>query len=914
VIETAVQHCCDQRRRAAVAKHPTLNGIDTLEVIDSALPDTDPLRQRTLLLTFLKPITPTALTAEQVVIGGGERMRDPAVTWVARATPLPAELYASAEAAVAKVVANLPDPDRVLVIRTARAGDFSPYRLRLRGSAKDETPPDPFDVRLAEIGFSFKVDCPSDLDCRPASACPAESAPKPAIDYLARDYPSLRRLMLDRIAQLVPDWRERSAADQGVALVELLAYVCDQLAYQQDAIATEAYLETARLRTSLRRHALLVDYRVHEGCNARVWLHVRTAADNVLLTQKYTRFYTRLPGVAPRLAPCTAEDAEALRAGPTVFEPLHDLRLYKAHHEIDLYDWGDARCCLPRGATRATLRDDPDPCKRLLLRVGDVLLFEERVGPHTGELGDADPTHRHVVRLTSVRPQAEEQLVKGCEVGRTPGPLLWDPLPDAYGQQTAIVEIAWAFADALPFPLCISSVRDEAHRKVSVPRVSVARGNLVLADHGYTLPVHEDLGAVPPSRLAYPPDRDTSCCAAGAPTLLPPRFAPGLAQGPLTFAGKVKTTVLAGTTCTEPLSFDAEAPATSAMTWRLEDTLPALALQSTVGTHCWEVRRDLLSSHADDAHFVVETEQDGSARLRFGDGVHGLRPAPGTTFSARYRIGNGRAGNVGAGTIAHLVSANDQALSVCNQALSVCNPLPAQGGVDPEDGDSVRRRAPQAFRRQERAVTPADYAQLTERNPGVQRAAATLRWTGSWHTAFVMVDRTGGLPVAAGDGGAAGGAGAAPGLDGAFGEGLARLLERYRMAGQDVVVKDPVYVSLEIELHVCVAAGYLRSAVHAGLLAVLGSGVLPDGRRGLFHPNNLTFGQTVYLSPLYAACRQVAGVTSVLATCFQRQGAPDPVPRTQGFLPLTALEIPRLDSDPNFPEHGQLRLKLSGGQ
>ena len=43
-------------------------------------------------------------------------------------------------------------------------------------------------------------------------------------------------------------------------LVEALAYTADQLSYQQDAVATEAYLGTARRRVSIRRHARLMDY------------------------------------------------------------------------------------------------------------------------------------------------------------------------------------------------------------------------------------------------------------------------------------------------------------------------------------------------------------------------------------------------------------------------------------------------------------------------------------------------------------------------------------------------------------------------------------------------------------------------------------------------------------------------------
>ena len=68
----------------------------------------------------------------------------------------------------------------------------------------------------------------------------------PEIDYLAKDYASFRQLMLDHLALRVPGWTERSEADLGIVLVEILAYVADYLSYYQDAVATEAYLGTAR--------------------------------------------------------------------------------------------------------------------------------------------------------------------------------------------------------------------------------------------------------------------------------------------------------------------------------------------------------------------------------------------------------------------------------------------------------------------------------------------------------------------------------------------------------------------------------------------------------------------------------------------------------------------------------------------
>ena len=195
-----------------------------------------------------------------------------------------------------------------------------------------------------------------------------------------------------------------------------------------------------------------------------------------------------------------------------------------------------------------------------------------------------------------------------------------------------------------------------------------------------------------------------------------------------------------------------------------------------------------------------------------------------------------------------------------NSAISgVRNPLPASGGVDPETIEHVRQSAPTAFRIQERAVTPADYAEVAERHPGIQQAAATFRWTGSWRTVFLAVDRLGGLEV-----------------DGEFKSEIRAHMERYRMAGQDLEIDGPLYVSLEIEMTVCAKADYFRRDVKEALLKVFSNRMLPDGTRGVFHPDNFSFGQTVYLSPLYAAAMKVEGVAAVKITTFQRQASPDP--------------------------------------
>ena len=158
--------------------------------------------------------------------------------------------------------AHDPELDDCLRITVDRFGDFSIYRVCLVQKGKDPgggdamyLPYPGIDPRYACLDFSFKVDCPSDLDCKQAPDCPPHVFQAPEINYLAKDYASFRQLIFDRLALIMPDWQERHVPDLGVTLVELLAYAGDHLSYYQDAVATEAYLDTARQRISVRRHA-----------------------------------------------------------------------------------------------------------------------------------------------------------------------------------------------------------------------------------------------------------------------------------------------------------------------------------------------------------------------------------------------------------------------------------------------------------------------------------------------------------------------------------------------------------------------------------------------------------------------------------------------------------------------------------
>jgi hypothetical protein len=994
--------CTNEQRRQDVRAKP-LYGLASLEVRD----------QRTLVVTFLGKAPHRQngrrhhhgrgydLGPENVRVCGGRRVRDIRVTGL-------------------RVVHTEPEEeDDWMEVTLDKGGDFSTYTLEVvkldEHGRPSEAPPDHFDPRYARLPFSFKVDCPSDFDCAPTSACPPEVAPAPEINYLAKDYASFRQLILDRLALVMPGWTERHVPDLGIALVEILAYVGDYLSYYQDAVATEAYLRTARQRISVRRHVRLVDYRMHEGCNARAWVCVRTSAD-VTLNRADVHFITGYNAALP--VPGKVLTRQALAGIPAgsyeTFEPLspspedvpgpflpqdvldwpqflRDLKkprdevsiylraqfghhtrellehypaetapsdallqavlaelnrvlgddflydpdrfagrlsnetrelakqqprgkdllrfnrwlledayrdpqgdslagarriyLVNAHNQISFYTWGDTECCLPRGATSATLVDDwadgsapppaphpqpqqqqqqppqpPDRPRRLRLRVGDVLILGELKGPATGAEADADPTRRQAVRLTRV----------------TPGV---DPLYDK-----PVVEVEWDAADALAFPLCLSAVVPEAkvkgtpEKRPLITDVSVAWGNVVLADHGETVAPPEELPKVPPKPA------HGECAGPGRPVEKEPEpdyFRPTLKQGPVTLR--------------QPFGADvAKQPASALLAQDPRAALPQVRLAEGEDGPFWVPQLDLLSSGPGDRHFVAEIDNDGRAHLRFGDGELGHKLTPGTRFTAAYRVGNGTAGNVGAEAISHVVLADT---FHTNAVLTPRNPLPATGGTDPEPVDEVRELAPHAFKQDlQRAVTADDYAAIARRHPRVERAAGTLRWTGSWYQVVVVIEPRGRVDA-----------------DDPLLRDVALFLEPYRRIGHEVVTERVRSVPLDVTLTVCVLPHYLRGHVEAALADVFSNRTLPDGRRGFFHPDNWDLGENVYRSRLVAAAQAVEGVQTVTVTVkrhFVEAGQADP----DDFLTIGPLEVARCDNDPNYPENGKLTLDMRGGR
>ncbi|MBT2510677.1 putative baseplate assembly protein [Streptomyces sp. ISL-98] len=446
------QVVCRTDGRRAKVRAAQLGGVDAVEVSDDGL---------TLTVTFLGK-APHGLCPQNIRIDGGRRIT-------------------SIEALEVSVEREEdPELDDRLFVTLDRSGDTSRYRLSVVDTdpyGRPGTEPFPgFDQRYFSAEFDFRADCPTPFDCAEEQPDSPPAFPAaPVIDYTARDYDTIRRLMLDRLALTTPDWIERNAADVGTTLVELLTHTADQISYQQDAVATEAYLDTARRRVSVRRHVRLIDYPMHDGVNARAFVTIETTAPLTLLpgTFRFAAVDVRRLGPRDRPEIGTVIDDRDLavldeRGSVEVFEPVvaeEPLVLRPEHNTVRFWTWGDEVCSLAKGATAATLRDEwaDEDCsaRRLDLSPGDLLLIEEVRGPRSGTPGDADPAHRQAVRLTSLTPVV-------------------DRLADQ-----PVLEVTWAQEDALAFPVCLSTRGGPGCEPVE--DVSVARGNVALVDHGRSL-------------------------------------------------------------------------------------------------------------------------------------------------------------------------------------------------------------------------------------------------------------------------------------------------------------------------------------------------------------------------------------------------------------------------------------------
>jgi hypothetical protein len=413
------------------------------------------------------------------------------------------------------------------------------------------------------------------------------------------------------------------------------------------------------------------------------------------------------------------------------------------------------------------------------------------------------------------------------------------------------VRVNWQPEDALLFNYCFT-----VQCTPKVENVSQFHGNLLEVFHGELHNVEFDDPVVPilPGAFPYEPDENH-----GTLCRLPPEL---LAYQDTPVGGEVPP----------------------------QSTL-VVNVQTTSGTEQWEEKSDLIHSDDSSKHFVVETDELGHSVIRFGNGTNGELLPDLARVLTRYQTGFGPDGNVGADSISRIVAAPP----LLSQA-TCWNPFDLSNGRAPESVDSIIRRAPEMFRfRQLRAVTLADYVRRAEELPQVSRASAAYSWTGSWRTVRIAIDPKGGVP-----------------LDDPRRRQLAAYLDAVRLIGEDLEIRPPLFVPLEIHVALCVAPDYWPQDLRFVIEQEFSTGFTPDGRMAFFHPDAWTFGQALYVSQICGRLEAIPGVEHILKISLKRWN--DPSPGNAEVVPVRPNEIILVNSDPDHMEEGFIDFDLRGGR
>ncbi|MEO8148082.1 MAG: hypothetical protein ABI723_10615 [Bacteroidia bacterium] len=755
----------------------------------------------------------------------------------------------------------------VLQLITKQPGDFTLYKFKIEDAR--------IDPYYNDISFSFKANCPGDLDCKPPEhECPPDELVDFPIDYLARDFWSYRKALLDFASLRYPDWSDRLEADAGVMMVEVMSALGDEMAYYQDRVSREAYLETATQRRSVRRHARLVDYNMHDGLGANVWLDFTVSPPLVGASNPVT-----IPFGTPVVSSVNRSSRDELEIGPDVFEvgpgifelliadpvlipPVVDF----IRNEFKPHFWDEDQTCLPVGTTELYLEEH---------HTADLPLNDFPKGKKAGKWV--------LLKTNPANPDqsARSQFVRLIEITDTTDPVFIKP----------VTYIRWEQEQALAYEFDMT--------------ILTIRGNMVQATAGLTK------GVIKKEEVYFIVDKDSS-------VLNPVELSALEDLSPISTVereghdGSLSHLFTLPGSQNQPLVYLGEDPATA------EPEITVLQYVSDGSKWnpviFWNAKRSLLgvnSSHPEDTHFTLDdgTWQrlvgyqrigeefehrdyafNNGVTICFGDGEFGRSPDKNTLFQVKYRLGGGRRSNVAANSLTKLIPE----LAFIE---AVTNPLPASNGLDAETPTELRQVAPQAFRAITfRAVRPEDYAEAAERLPWVQKAGAAFRWTGSWLTAFVTPDPKGKVV-----------------LEEYEHKDLINQLNRFRQAGREVCVMDPEYANMDLEIHICLDSysypGEVKGRIFEALLGK--TGIRPVA--GYFSPDRFTFGTFLERSTLEAAIQDVQGVKAVEQIRFRRRGWFNWRAFSEFSYDPGKNVIIRIENNPLHPERGTLKLYTHGG-
>ena len=278
-----------------------------------------------------------------------------------------------------------------------------------------------------------------------------------------------------------------------------------------------------------------------------------------------------------------------------------------------------------------------------------------------------------------------------------------------------------------------------------------------------------------------------------------------------------------------------------------------------------------LSENNKVAVYTVDRE---SGEIHFGDGLHGKRPPRGASIQATYDYGGGRQGSIGIGVI------NKGA----PQGLQVINPVPTWGGEEGETVEQAEKRIPSVIRHRNRLVSKQDYIDITNNTPGVDMGRLDVlplthpdqpsQDSYGVVTLLVIPSRDPLQPEA-------------PRPDSLFLETICQYLEPRRILTTELHVLGPTYIPIWFSMSVDVIPGRNAGAVLEGVRRSVGQFLSP--LNGGFEGKGWPLEKAVEAAEIAATASRVSGISKVNQV---RVG--DTAGETEADILLENLELPRL--------------------
>ena len=747
---------------------------------------------------------------------------------------------------------SLGSDKNILDVTIEPIGDYSIYTLAIKHYTID-----PF---FSSLKFRFRPGC-YDSHCSPQWNMGKPSPDIPPIDYLAKDYGSFRHELMSWMMKRIRGWQPTSEADLDQVLIDLISAAGDELSDYQDRVMNEAYLNTARKRVSLARHARLMDYHIHQGNQASTWI---------------TLYVDQIkPIIIPAgLGVCDSANFSGSSGDPKRIKSLFVTRedqeysagrlVHNLLNEMQLYTWNGAVTTLPAGTTRADLKlvkcdsltqEEAVETVRDLILCGDIthLLLEQKRNPRNPDL-DPDLRSTDINKRQLLKLSSDPEAIEG----------IYDPLVDEWA-----LRVSWESADKLKSTYCFALETDQA----DYCDVSLFHGNLIKVFHG---------------RLAEAEFRD-------------PLYYPDVA---FKTWFEYERTSKWGVACRlpeSPLAYLQTPPDGSVPT---KSTLNIEIANPAGESEIWEEVSSLVHSNGNKKHFVVETDENGTSCIRFGNGRNGRELPEGAIVRCVYQISNGVDGNVGADSLINLVVPSNQSNALKglkknedeDKDKKICwNPFSVSSGCSPEHRNDIIRRVPEAYRsRQLRAITLDDYVQRAEELPEVSRAAASYVWTGSWRAVRITLDPVNSTKISD-----------------ELRKKASRYLNAVRLIGDEIEIRDPILVSLDIKVGICIRPDYWKEDIRFILEQEFTSGFTPDGRPGFFHPDQWTFGKHLYASQIAGRIQNIKGIGHVIEVKMALFGEE---PRALEVFKVDIDKIILVESDPDHLELGSINFVVKGGR